>query len=186
MMKVFLSFIVVVYLTACSVKPQTLQVSPVLAFPQLSGVATPIELQVEDKRQNTSLLGYRNAKKEGPISFDDSLAKSVGISIQQAMEAQSILMKRQPGKGSILKVSIDELKYSSPNKDWVSHVQLVGEISIEIERGGAALLKRFSANKSQDVATAPSQEFNQNYLNTLLSDLLNKGFNDQEVVNFLK
>lgn len=49
-----------------------------------------------------------------------------------------------------------------------------------------ALKSDFQENKSQDVATAPSVEFNENYMNALLSELVNKAMNDREVINFLK
>lgn len=185
-MKIIASFILIGLLSACAVGPQTLNVKPVLDFQQLNGVDIPIELLVEDKRENTELLGYRNAKNEGPISFNESLSKSVGIALQAAMEAQGIDMKRQPEPSSTLKVTIEKLTYSSPNKDWVSKIQLVGEIIITIERNEASLTKRFTANREQDVATAPTQEYNEKYLNTLLSELFNKALNDREIVSFLK
>lgn len=185
-MKVLSSLVVVLLLTGCAVGPQTLKVEPQFEFSKLNGVTVPIELLVEDKRENAQLLGYRNAKNEGPISFEDSLAKSLGLALQTAMQNQGIDMDRQPEPLSKLKVTVERLKYFTPNKDWVSHVEIEGEIVISIQRGQSELTKRFAANRSQDVATAPTLEFNQKYLNTLLSELFNKALNDKEVVTFLK
>lgn len=173
-------------LTACSVSPQVVNVSPMLDFQSMNGVIVPIELLVEDERDHPEVLGYRNAKNEGPITFDESLTKSMGEALQTAMLAQNIDMERKPEPLSKVKVNIVKLKYSSPNKDWVSRVELEGEVVISLQRGLASMTKRFSANRSQDVATAPTQEFNQTFLNALLTELFNKAFNDKEVVNFLK
>lgn len=185
-MKLLLTLSLMTVLAACSVKPQVLKVDPQLDFQSLNGVKVPIELQVEDKRANTDLLGYLNAKNEGPISFEESLVKSLGVSLQKAMLEQGIDMNRRPEPLSTLKVTIEKLKYSSPNKDWVSRIELEGEIVISINRGPASLTKRFTANRAQDVATSPNQEFNQKYLNALLSELFNKAMNDKEVTGFLK
>ncbi|GAA6133550.1 hypothetical protein NBRC116188_03390 [Oceaniserpentilla sp. 4NH20-0058] len=173
-------------LAGCAVGPQTVNVSPMLDFQNMKGVSVPVELVVEDERNTPEVLGYRNAKNEGPITFDESLSKSMGEAIQSAMLAQNVEMERKPEPLSKVKVNIVKLRYSSPNKDWVSRVELEGEVVISLQRGLASMTKRFSANRSQDVATAPTQEFNQKFLNTLLSELFNKAFNDKEVINFLK
>ncbi|WP_283786658.1 YajG family lipoprotein [Bermanella sp. WJH001] len=173
-------------LVGCAVGPQSLKVSPQLDFAQLNGVTVPIELVVSDQRENTELLGYRNAKNQGPISFEASLAKSVGESLQAAMVAQNIEMRKGPEPLSKLEVTIVKLHYFSPDESWVNHIELEGEIVVKITRSGSSLTKRFAANRAQDVATAPAKEFNENYLNTMLSELFNKALNDKEIVNFLK
>lgn len=185
-MKKLLSGLLIVMLTGCAVGPQSLKVAPELDFSQLKGVTVPIELVVTDERENTDLLGYRNAKNQGPISFEDSLAKSVGESLQVAMIEQDIAMQKGPEPLSKLKISIVKLRYSSPDENWVNHVALEGEIVVVISRSGSSLTKRFSANRAQDVATAPAKEFNEKYLNAMLTELFNKALNDKEIVNFLK
>ena len=102
------------------------------------------------------------------------------------MLAQDVDMKKGPEPLSKLEVTIVKLRYFSPDENWVSHIELEGEIVVTISRSGSSLTKRFAANRAQDVATAPTKEFNENYLNTMLSELFNKALNDKEVVNFLK
>ncbi|MGR6873709.1 YajG family lipoprotein [Pseudomonas sp. HK3] len=185
-MKSFLSGLLVVMLTGCAVGPQSLNVAPELHFEQLKGVVVPIELIVTDKRENTDLLGYRNAKNQGPIRFEDSLSKSIGEALQTAMVAQDIAMQKGPEPLSKLEISIVKLRYFSPDESWVSHIELEGEIVLTISRSGSSLTKRFAANRAQDVATAPTQQFNEKYLNAMLTELFNKALNDKEIVNFLK
>ena len=185
-MKLYLSALLILLLAGCAVGPQTLKVDPKLNFEQLRGAVVPIELVITDKRENTDLLGYRNAKKQGPIRFEKALAESLGQALQEAMLVQDIDMKKGPEPLSKLEVSIIKLRYFSPDESWVSHIELEGEIVVTISRSGSSLTKRFAANRAQDVATAPTQEFNQNYLNTMLTELFNKALNDKEVVNFLK
>lgn len=175
-----------VSLVGCAVGPQSLNVSPQLDFAQLKGVKVPVELVVSDQRENTDLLGYRNAKNQGPISFEASLAKSVGESLQAAMIAQDIEMRKGPEPLSKLEISIVKLHYFSPDESWVNNIELEGEIVVKISRAGSSLTKRFAANRAQDVATAPTKEFNEKYLNAMLSELFNKALNDKEIVNFLK
>jgi len=185
-MKLLISAFLVLVLAGCAVGPQSLKVDPQLNFEQLNGVKVPIELIVKDTRKDTELLGYRNAKNQGPISFEEALAKSIGESLQNAMLAQNIDMQKGPEPLSKLEVNIVKLRYFSPDENWVSHIELEGEIVIKISRSASSLTKRFAANRAQDVATAPTKEFNEKYLNAMLAELFNKALNDKEIVNFLK
>ncbi len=173
-------------LTACALAPQKVQVLPLLSFSQLNGLVTPIELLVADNRENTLLLGYRNAKKEGEIAFKLPLVQSLGKSIQKAMLAQGVKMQKGNEPFTRLTLQIDKLRYSTPDESWVSRVKLEAEISMLVSRGGSSFKKRFSANRSQDVAIAPSEAFNEKYMNGLLSEIINKAMNDRDVINFLK
>jgi uncharacterized lipoprotein YajG len=60
-MKLSISAVLMLLLVGCAVGPQSLKVDPQLNFEQLKGVTVPVELIVKDKRDDTDLLGYRNA-----------------------------------------------------------------------------------------------------------------------------
>ncbi len=185
-MKKIIFATLVFLLTGCTLAPQKLQVLPELSFDRLKGIDVPIELVIVDNRENSSLLGYRNAKKEGPIEFESPLVQALGESIQQAMLVQEIKMSAGPESLVRVVLEIEKLNYYTPDKSWVSHIAMKGEILLTVSRAGSSFKKRFSGNRSQDVATAPSLEFNQKYMNALLSELVNKAMNDTEVVNFLR
>ncbi len=185
-MKTITYLLLAMTLMACSVAPQKVAVMPSLSFEALDGVGQVIELRVEDNRENTHLLGYRNSKKEGPIEFKTPLVKAVGESVKKAMLAQNIQMRTGPEPVTVLTLKIEKLQYSSPNKNWVSRIDMQGEILLMVSRAGSSFKKRFSGNRGQDVATAPSESFNEKYMNTLLSELINKALNDPEVVRFIK
>ena len=123
---------------------------------------------------------------EGRIEFDGSLVAALGKSIQKALLSQDIKMHEGPEPMVKVSVEVEKLNYSTPDKSWVSHIAMEGEILLTVSRGDASFKKRFSGSRSQDVATAPSAEFNENYMNSLLSELVNKAMNDREVINFLK
>ncbi len=176
----------ILLLTGCTLAPQKLQVMPELSFDRLKGVEVPIELVIVDNRKNSSLLGYRNAQKEGPIEFESPLVQALGESIQQAMLAQGVEMAAGPETLVKVVLEIEKLNYFTPDKSWVSHIAMKGELLLTVSRAGSSFKKRFSGDRSQDVATAPSLEYNQKYMNALLSELVNKAMNDREVVDFLK
>lgn len=173
-------------MAGCAKGPQKLDVAPILSLDNLNGVVTPIELVISDKRANENVLGYRNAKKQGVIGFTDSVAKSLGEGIQGALLSQGINMSRGPQPFTRLEVQVYNLEYFTPDESWVSSIEMKAEILIVVSRGGASVKKRFKANRKQDVVTAPNKEFNEKFMNTLLSELLNKALNDKEIVNFLK
>lgn len=185
-MKTLLVGAALLLLTACSSTPQKLTVAPELSFERLKGAKTGIELLISDERENTKILGYRNAKKQGEITFTQSLSQSLGESIQQAMLSQGVNMNKGPEPLTKLEVQILDLHYRTPDETWVSHIEMGAEILVSVTRGNTNIKKRFTSKRSQDVATAPTAEFNENFMNGMLSELLNKAMNDKEVSSFLK
>mgnify|MGYP005991286109 CR=1 FL=1 len=185
-MKRLLIVCAVLILSGCAISPQSLTVAPTLSFERLQGVTTPVELIIKDKRNNEKLLGYRNAKKQGEISFTDSVAKSLGEKIQAGLVYQGVNMATGEESATRLEVQVYKLSYFTPDESWVSTIEMNAEILVAVDRGGASVKKRFKSNRKQDVVTAPNKEFNEKFMNTLLSELLNKALNDKEIVNFLK
>lgn len=173
-------------LSACTLESQILKVQPELNFTQLTGVVVPVELVVKDNRGNKKILGYRNAKNEGELKLSPALEASIGKTMLEALSGQGVKTKKGPEPFTVVELSIDKLSYKSPDESWVSRIEMQAEITLSVSRGAASFKKRFSGNRNQDVATAPSQIFNQKYMNGLLSEIINKAMNDKEVVNFLK
>lgn len=184
--KNLLAVLLVVFLVGCATAPQKLNVAPVLALDTLKGVVTPIELVISDNRQNGEILGYRNAKEQAEIGFTGSVAKSLGERIQAALIYQGIDMTKGPQPFTRLEIQLHKLNYFTPDETWVSSIEMTAEILLVVNRGDATIKKRFKANRKQDVVTAPNKEFNEKFMNTILSELLNKALNDNEIVNFLK
>lgn len=174
------------FLSACSLESQILKVQPELNFTQLNGVLVPVELVVKDNRENKSVLGYRNAKDEGEIKLKPALEAAIGKAMLAALSGQGIKTKKGPQPFTVVELSVDKLSYKTPDESWVSHIKMQAEITLTVSRGATSFKKRFLGNRNQDVATAPSQIFNEKYMNGLLSEIINKAMNDQEVVNFLK
>lgn len=185
-MKVLLILCGVLLLSACSTSPQKLNVLPDLSFGNIQGAKVAVELIISDKREDTKILGYRNAKRQGPITFSQPLSKTLGESIQKALQQQGVEMKKGPEPLSKLEVQVLDLFYRSPDETWVSKIEMGATILVSVTRGNSNIKKRFSANRHQDVATAPSAEFNQEFMNAMLSELLNKAMNDREIASFLK
>lgn len=177
---------ITVVFSGCSLAPQKLNVAPTLDFSAVKGIEKPLKLTVIDMRESVDLLGYRNAKKEGPIGFSKPLAKVLEAQIIEALQAQGANTGNSPEPATEIMVEIHKLSYATPDESWVSHIEMHGEILLNIQRGMTNLKKRFSANQSQDVVTAPSLQFNEMYLNGLLTQVINKAMNDKEVVGFIK
>lgn len=173
-------------LGACSLESQIVKVKPSFDFSMLSGVVVPVELVVKDGRSSKGILGYRNAKKEAVIKFDSALESAIGKTMLDALSAQGIKTKKGPEPFTVVELSIDELSYVTPDETWVSSIEMKAQITLTVSRGAASFKKRFAGNQNRDVATAPTQTFNEQYMNALLSDVINKAMNDKEVVNFLK
>jgi uncharacterized lipoprotein YajG len=175
-----------VLLAGCASAPQMLKVSPVLVLDNLTGVTIPVELVISDKRENVNLLGYRTAKNESEIGFSKSVAKSMGESIQSALIEQGVRISKDGNSATRLEVQLNQFSYATPDKNWVSSIEMKAEVLLVVSRSGSVLKKRFNANRKQDVIVAPTKEFNQEFMNTLLSELINKALNDNEISNFLK
>jgi uncharacterized lipoprotein YajG len=175
-----------VFLAGCASAPQMLKVEPVLVLDNLKGITIPVELVISDKRENLNLLGYRTAKNESQIGFSESVAKSMGESIQAALIQQGVRISTDGKSATRLEVQLHELSYTTPDESWVSSIEMKAEVLLVVSRSEAVLKKRFNANKKQDVIAAPGKEFNQKFMNTLISELINKALNDKEIASFLK
>ncbi|EAT13301.1 hypothetical protein HF888_07390 [Bermanella marisrubri] len=174
-------------LAACTAPgPQSIDLSPSYEFAKLDGVKIPIELVIVDEREDTNIIGYRRARNDAPISLNVSLASTLGQSIQEAMQQQGIVMSKGPEPLTQVKVIVNEFRYWSPNEDWVSEVNLNATVTVEIKRGKTSLEKKFSAEKKQEVATAPNAKYNQKLADELLVNLIESIFSNNEIVNFLK
>jgi len=173
-------------LVACSSTPQKLTVAPELMFSSVKGAKVAVELVINDQRENTKILGYRNAKKQGALTFSQPLSKALGESIQKALLDQGIQMKKGPEPLTKLEIQILEFYYRTPDETWVSKIEMGAEILVSVTRGNSNIKKRFSSKRNQDVATAPTVEFNEAFMNGMLSELLNKAMNDREISDFLK
>jgi uncharacterized lipoprotein YajG len=185
-LKKVIAMVTFAMLASCATGPQKLDVSPNLMLEALNGLITPIELVISDKREDKDVLGYRNAKNQGVISFTDSVAKSLGETVQAALVNQGVEMSTGEQPSTRLEIQIHDLRYFTPDESWVSTIEITAEILLVVNRGTASIKKRFSSNRKQDVVTAPNKEFNEQFMNAILSELLNKALNDKEVITFLK
>jgi uncharacterized lipoprotein YajG len=183
---VVLAMFVSLLVTGCASAPQMLKVSPILVLDNLQGVTIPVELVISDQRENVNLLGYRTAKNESEIGFSQSVAKSMGESIQSALIHQGVRISKDGNAGSRLEVQLNQLSYTTPDENWVSSIEVKAEVLLVLSRSEAVLKKRFNANRKQDVIAAPTKEFNQEFMNTLISELINNALNDKEIASFLK
>lgn len=186
MLKIASVLLISSVLCACSLKPQTLNVEPKLEFAAVKGIEIPLTVDVVDMREQPEILGYRNAKKEGELRFSQPLAETLKEQITKALQAQGASTKKSPEPATELVVEIHKLSYSTPDESWVSQIEMNGELVLNIRRGATNLKKRFAANQGQDVVTAPSKDYNETYLNVLLTTLINKALNDREVIGFIK
>lgn len=186
--KFFLTALLVSSLFGCALAPQTLKVKPELSIGNLKYINDPVELFIRDQRSNTSLLGYRDGEKTASINLSNSLVAAIGESVKTSLLDIGVNVKSEGGGTVSNKVSIDVLKltYSSPDAKWVNHINLDAELMVEIKHSSAVMKKRFTSSRSLDVATAPSEEFNEKLLNSLLSEIISAVFNDKEIIAFLK
>lgn len=186
--KIVVMGFLVVSLFGCALAPQTLKVQPELSIGNLKYITDPVELFVRDQRKDTALLGYRDGEKKAEITLSNSLVAAIGESVKASLQNVGVKIKSEGDESPSNRLSIDVLKltYSSPDKQWVGHINLEAELLVEIKHSAAVMKKRFTSNRSLDVATAPSEEFNEKLLNSLLSEIISAIFNDKEIVAFLK
>lgn len=175
-------------LLGCALAPQNLNVKPELVVGDLKYMNDPVELYIRDQRSNTGLLGYRDGEKTASIMLSNSLVSAIGESVKSSLLNKGVKINTAESLDSSNKISIDVIKlvYSSPDKQWVNHINLDAELLVEIKHSSAVMKKRFKSNRSLDVATAPSEAFNEKLLNSLLSELISAVFNDKEIIAFLK
>lgn len=171
-------------LTACSsLAPQQLTLTPAISINKPLP-KTPALVLVEDKR-SSPIIGYRVDRFENraAITFDDT-KPVIQTALNNALQRAGVTALG-PG-GYTLTASLDELTYTAAIKGLNQQVKLSTSLRLKIELDGKQYSGRYSSNLDKKIVSTPSPEDNQQLVNQLLEQTLNRAMNDPKLLRFIQ
>ena len=186
MMRLLCSFLLLGLLAGCALSPQQVTISPALPAESSNiGQGASLRLAVIDQRP-TPVLGSR-----GGVYGDRSQitsANDVSEAIFKVVETQMRGLGYQVDAGSNteLKVIVDTFSYQHPDQASFGYdLELLCILRAEVDRGGEVYQGRYQVKSNRQFFNAPSASHNEELLNELLSQTLERMFADAKLQAFI-
>ena len=179
----FIGLTVLVGLTGCALSPQELNPNPVItaSLPK-TGHGQSVNLIVEDHR-SSAVIGTRgglySATSTVTIQSKDLLSK---LKAQSEKALKDMGYNPQSGSGnSTLTISVDSISYT-PVSGWFSDDAIVKTVlSARLQSGSNTYNGKYTSSITQEYASSPSLEKNNELLSKLLTNALTNVFGDSKL-----
>lgn len=181
--------LMVLLLSGCAFNKQVVTLKPTVNVPQSAiGSGVTVALKVVDERANTS-LGHRGTAygAAAEITTTQDLAELVRDQIRKGLEQQGYSVVAN-GATADRQVSFElrDLTYSTSTGFWTGGIEVAGALKTVGRSGTANYEQLYRVDDKQRVVVVPTAETNAGWINTALSELLQKVFSDTALAQFLK
>ena len=176
---------VALLLGGCARSPQQVDVSPRIAVDAaLANSQSPISVTIYDERIEAR-IGSRGGvySETSTISTSADFTLSVRSSVELALRQLGLKVTDSRNTPQF-QVYIDQLTYSVPD-GYVSQVDMKARVRVVVMNGEETFTGSYSSDIQQKLVTAPSDEKNVELVNAVLSDVLGRAFNDNQLKAFL-
>lgn len=187
MRKLSAAFITIFLVLGCTLQSHQITLSPqAIAPPGSFGNGQKIQLLVEDARAS-KIIG----KRTGSDRKTDTIEATNNIS--DALRNETALVLRKMGfevwfaKSAPIQVKIivEELSYTSPDQNLVTHVDLKSVLRVEAKKAKTTYKSRYVTTSKLGVAYAPSRDINEVEINKVLSSTLSRLIGDTKLIGHL-
>lgn len=174
-------------LAACAYSPQQITVRPALSVEgEAYGMGLPLEVLAEDARANP-VLGTRGGvyDQTSTISIANDLNEAIVRSARSLLAAQGFQVNSRDPERAVLRIVVDELTYDTGGEGVGHNVELLAVLRAEVVRGGESFSGRYQSRQQQRFVYAPSAERNEQLVNDVLGQTLERMFADPRLRAFL-
>lgn len=176
-----------VLVAGCAYSPQQITVRPVLSDDGAAyGLGRPVDVRAEDARKD-KVLGTRGGiyEKTSTISLANDLAEAIARSARSQLAAKGFQVNSRDPDQVVLRIVVDELVYDTAGEGVGHNVELRAVLRAEASRGGETFSGRYQSRHQQRFAYAPNAERNEQLVNDLLAQTLERMFADEKLRAFL-
>ena len=173
------------FLSACALSPQVVQVNPVLEPAQISSAPASLALEVGDTRAN-DVVGYRGGVyATASISTATDMPDAVRTALVTALSARGfrVVEPGQPGDIS-LKVEIAELSYTVRQDNVKRVIETSATVRAKSESGTITRTGEYRDRRSKDVLKPPGEAENAALINKVLSGALQQLVADPDLLKY--
>ncbi len=172
----------------CAFSPQIVTVTPVIKVEKHAGMGMgrAISIQVKDRRERNSLGTLGGVYGESStITLGNNIEKSVVASVSGALVQMGyVLDGADPGALQLI-IYIDELVYSSPEVVYSNKVDMKASLSVEVISSGRKFSTAYRTKSEKRFAMHPNAKTNQQLISQLVSDTLQRMFDDLGFLGFI-
>ncbi|MFT5425535.1 MAG: putative lipoprotein YajG [Gammaproteobacteria bacterium] len=177
-----------VLLAACTLSPQTINITPSLDVSDLEKTNTQrLWIDVTDIRKDNT-IGYRGGVYEtDSISTDTKTTDSIYREITAAFNALGfVVVSNDSANTNKLIIEIDQLSYKVTEKKILWRIELFASIKVTVDTATKKSTLTLQDRRTKDYPKFPSMEQNEEIINKLVSSMLQRLLEDNEMIALLK
>ncbi len=171
---------------ACAYSPQLIQIRPDLPVSgERYGQGRPVAVAVDDQRAQ-KIIGTRGGvyAQSSTISVANSLTDAIQQAATAKLAAQGFSVNGT-NADTAMTIIIDKIAYDLAENGVLKKVVLDAEFRVALARGEKSLTTRYQTGEEYEVIKSPSPERNEELINNLISETLERVFVDPKVKQFL-
>ena len=180
--------LMVLLLSGCAFKKQMVTLNPTVKVPASAvGSGVTVALKVVDERANTS-LGHRGTAygAAAEIMTAQDVAALIQEKIRKGLEDQGYrVVAGGASADRQLSFELRDLTYSTSTGFWTGGIEIAGALKTVGKSGSSSYEQLYRVDDKQRVVVVPTAETNAGWINTALSELLQKVFSDTALNQFL-
>lgn len=184
-LRLVLMVLVCLWFSACAFTPQNAVIKPEVNLAKTNeGHGTTVVVKIVDERADKT-LGHRGgaAFKGAKITTTQNIEGLIREEIMKGLVKKGFNPKNcNPGGKPDLKVEIRLIEYSTSTGFWTGGIHTKAALKAIARTSGKSYEKIYRVANEERVFFVPTAEANEKYLNQLISDVLNKLFQDQKLI----
>lgn len=176
----------VLTLAGCAMSPQAVQVNPSVSVAESArnSLNASVSVTVFDERL-TPVIGYRGGVYDSSvITARDNLPLALRSSVERGLREMG-MSASSSSEAAQFQVYLDSLEYTVPEGSYVTKVEVKAKVRVVVLQSGRRFEGSYSSDISERVAKAPSDSKNEELINGVLSDVLERLFADSKLQEFL-
>ena len=173
-------------LAGCALSPQDVDVNPRIAVEKPEQVIDGVvSVAVYDDRIS-KILGNRGGVygNTNAITTTDKLPLALRSAVELGLRELGMTVTQSETVAQF-QLYLDELEYKVPEGSYITQVDLKAKIRVVVTSGGERFSGSYSSTLQERVPSAPSEKKNEELINTVLANVLNRALADPELEDFL-
>ena len=185
----FLILSIILFANACAFTDQKAFLNPMLAIESENiGKGQQVGIKVVDERTDQN-LGYRGAAfvgKGGVIKSDQNVAKLLAEKIRNGLKMKGFEpTSYADGLTKTIKVELRSLEYFTSTGFWTGGVHAKSALKVVAKNSNKEYEELYRVEKEERIVFVPGAESNEKLINSTLSEVLQKLFDDSNLFKFL-
>ena len=180
---------IILFINGCAFTDQKAFLNPTLTLESSNiGNGQHVGLKVVDERPNKN-LGYRGGGyigKGGAITSDQDIAKLLEEKISDGLKMKGFEPTSYSNNNTrSIKVELRSLEYFTTTGFWTGGVHTKSALKVTAKNLSKEFEDFYRIEKEERVMVGPGAQSNEKMINSALSEILQKLFDDQNLFKFL-